>query len=240
MRVRSYFLIAGSVVFGLAAILILTLTIISWWLSLSRPPFGKDFPAITRWDTLKITLKRTFCLGTCPDYTVEVHGDGTVIYTGDMYVAVPGRHKSHVPAASVHALFKKFEAARFFATFDQYLGGPTDIPTYTVTIAFDGHRKVVEDYGGQSRWGHMPPEIGELENAIDDVTNMRLWVDGQGDVAAALEAEHWDFHAASPENDKIIEAARMHDDKALLRKFAGPEGPPLTPEQLMRMPLNLR
>lgn len=226
MRVRTYFLIAGAIPLFLAAAFVLWVMYISDWIyGRERPFFGQRFPQIARWDTLKITLDRTFCYGECPVYSIEIRGDGTVFYTGDMYVAVPGRHEMHIPPTSVRRLFEKFEAARFFATFDQYLSMATDLPTYTMTIVFDGHSKAVLDYGGRSRWGHMPPEITDLEDAIDDVTNMRLWVHGHGDVGAALEAEHWDFHAASPENDKIIVAARMRGDKALLRKFDVPEGP---------------
>jgi hypothetical protein len=235
MRVRTYFLIAGATVLSLVAALTVTYAVFLWWISLSRPPFGPRFPAIVRWDTLKITLDRTFCYGTCPDYTVEIHGDGTVFYTGDMYVAVPGRHKTHIPVSSVRTLFEKFEAARFFATFDQYLGGGTDGPTYTVTIAFDDQRKVLEDYGGRSRWGHMPPEITELEHAIDAAANVQIWVKGEGDVVTALTAEHWDFDANSDENSKMLKAAKLRGDTALVNKLTENGQDHITPEDRMFM-----
>ena len=137
MRVRTYFLIAGVAALSLVAASIVTLAVLYWWTSLSRPLFGPRFPKIVRWETLKITLDRTFCYGTCPDYTVEIHGDGTVLYTGRDYVAITGKHRIHIPQDSIHALFEKFEAARFFATFDNYSGGGTDGPTYIVRVSFD-------------------------------------------------------------------------------------------------------
>lgn len=230
MRVRSYFLIAGAVPICLAMAFVAWVTFISdWVLTGERLLFGRRFPPIAQWETLKVTLDRTVCFGTCPDYSVEIHGDGTAFYTGRMFVAVFGRHTMHISPASVRMLFEKFKAARFFAMSDEYRYAITDNPTYTMTIAFDGHHKAVEDYAG--RRAHMPPEITELEHAIDDATNMQLWVHGKGNVAAALEAEHWDFHAASSENYKIISAAKERGDWGLVKKMVAAETVPASPEK---------
>ncbi len=238
MRVRTYFLIAGAVPLCLVAAFVAWVTFVSDFIwNRERPLIGQHFPPISRWDTLKITLDRTFCLGSCPDYTIEISGDGAVHYTGRFEVAIFGQHRSHISPKAVQSLFRKFEKAEFFSTFEFYGPAVMDAPGTKVSIAFDGHRKSIAHMG---RADNEPSEIAELEREIDAVSGSALWVKGEGDVTAALESEHWNFHAAGRENDKIYESAMKRGDKALLRKFAGPEGPPLTPEQLMFMPLKLR
>ncbi len=55
------------------------------------------FPTIRDPSSVKITLLRSGCFGTCPSYQVEVHGDGTVLYEGYGYVAVEGQHRDSIP-----------------------------------------------------------------------------------------------------------------------------------------------
>ncbi len=192
-----------------------------WLSNRSRPLFRTDFPAIKNWDTLRITLDRSLCLGTCPDYTVEISGDGTMRYTGRQFVAVFGRHQSHISHDAVISLFREFETVDFFSTLDGYYAGGTDGPTYAVTISFDGHSKKVRDYRGAA--GNMPWGITNLEHAIDAAANTQLWVKGTGDVFAALQAEGWDLHAASNENSEMIEAAEKRGDTKLVNKLTRAE-----------------
>lgn len=233
MRVRTYFLIAGAAILSLVAAVTVTLVVFLWWNSLSRPPFGPHFPKIEHWATLKITLERTFCLGSCPDYTIEINGDGTVHYTGRFEVAVPGQHRGRISQKAVRSLFQKFEKAEFFSTFGFYGLAVMDAPGTKVSISFDGHHKSIAHQG---RPHNEPSEIAELEREIDTVSGSALWVKGDGDVAAALKAEHWDFRAANPENDKIIRAAKERGDWNLVEKMVAAETAPASPEKFFISP----
>jgi hypothetical protein len=217
MRIRSYFLIAGAVLLSLMVARVGFVLVERWRYSLSRPVFAAGFPAIQNWKTLKIKLVRTFCLGECPDYSVEIDGDGTVHYLGREHVFVPGRHQTHISPVAVQALFRKFQQAAFFSTFDHYYGGGSDVPGYIVTISFDGHSKAVRDYVGRA--AHMPSEITDLETAIDDAANTKLWVKGDGDVFAALVAEHWDFHVSDDEHSHVLENTGHRRDAVLVKKL---------------------
>ena len=55
-----------------------------------RPETKVPFPEIKDWNTLKITLTRGPCFGSCPAYSVEIDGDGTVRYNGKGWVAIEG------------------------------------------------------------------------------------------------------------------------------------------------------
>jgi hypothetical protein len=217
MRIRSYFLIAGMVVLSLVIALAGFVLVERWRYSLGRPVFVAVFPPIQNWKTLKIGLVRTFCLGECPDYSVEIDGDGTVRYLGREHVFVPGRHQTHIPPDAVRALFRKFQQSAFFSTFDNYSGVVFDAPTTTVTLSFDGHSKKLRDASG--RVVNMPPEITDLEHAIDDAANTKLWVKGEGDIFAALVAEHWDFHASDDEHSQVLENAGHRRDAVLVKKL---------------------
>ena len=217
MRIRSYFLIAGAVFMSLAVALAGFVLVERWRYSLGRPVFAAAFPPVKNWKTVKIGLVRTFCLGECPDYSVEIDGDGTVRYLGREHVFVPGRHRTHIPPDAVRALFRKFQQSAFFSTFDEYYGGAFDTPTTSVSLSFDGHnKKLWHASGGMT---NMPPEIVDLEHAIDDAANTKLWVKGEGDIFAALVAEHWDFHASDDEHSQVLENAAHRRDAVLVKKL---------------------
>ncbi len=132
------------------------------------------FPQIRKWDTLVITLTRTACFGKCPDYTVAIHGDGTVVFTGRRFVAHTGVYRAHISRAAVRSLFAEFRQADYFSLPDAYRARVTDLPTYTTSIAFDGHEKHVLNYGGNIIG--MPFAVSEIEQAIDEAANTAQWV----------------------------------------------------------------
>lgn len=138
-----------------------------------RPAKRVPFPEIKDWSSLRIRLERGPCFGACPTYTVEITGDGSVIYDGHNFVGVTGQRTDHIPTQKVRALFELFRRADFFWTLDHYRANVTDLPQFTVSIGFDGHQKTVTDYAGH--WIGMPEAIGNLEIAIDDTANIQQW-----------------------------------------------------------------
>ena len=140
----------------------------------ARPPHHVAFPAIGDWNTLNIGLSRTMCFGACPAYAVEILGDGTVTWHGGSNVATLGNASATVAKADVRALYRAFRRADFFWLYDSYRAPITDLPTYTVTISYDGHVKSVADYAGLS--AGMPRAVVDLEAMIDKVANTQQWI----------------------------------------------------------------
>src|ERR1700733_9628445 len=136
---------------------------------------GDDsFPEVHNWKNVVITLSRDACYGTCPMYTVELHGDGTVVYRGKRFVAVKGERRGKVAEVAVQDLVAEFRKADFFSLSDQYIAGVTDFPSYTISIEIDGKKKTVLDYvGGQVG---MPRTVTDLENDIDRIAGSDRWV----------------------------------------------------------------
>jgi hypothetical protein len=143
----------------------------------TRPERWIPFPEIRDWKTLKITLMRSPCFGSCPIYKVEIDGDGNVRYEGFDYVAVTGKHRAKVPVQSVRDLYAQFKKTEFFWLFDEYAASMTDIPGYTTSISFDGQTKRVLDYAGTSIG--MPRDVRDLEKQIDTVADTGKWVQGR-------------------------------------------------------------
>ena len=140
-----------------------------------RPEQHVAFPEIRDWRSLKISLQRAECFGRCPSYTVEIAGDGTVTWNGKAHVEEVGARIGYVPVAKVRALYQAFRQAQFFWLLDSYRARITDLPTYTVSIAYDGHTKSVIDYAG-TRIG-MPQEVVQLEGLIDKTAETFRWIE---------------------------------------------------------------
>jgi len=167
-----------------------------------RPDYRAAFPDIRDWRSLRIRLERTACLGWCPSYVVEIHGDGTVFYRGEGYVAMRGLHRGWIEPETVRTLVGEFRKAEFFWLHDRYEADVTDLPIYTVGIAFDGRTREVVDYAGEH--AGMPSAIADLEDAIDRAVGIRKWTMGDEETAPSLVAEGWDFQGASEENLSML------------------------------------
>ncbi len=174
-------------------------------------------------ETVRITMERTQCYGTCPAYAVEIKGDGAATYDGRAHVVVPGEHKFTVAADSVKCLLDAFRDADFWSLAPIYRANITDLPTTTLTLEIGGEKKTLEDYAGEMVG--MPSKITVLEQMVDAVAS-RPWVAGDETTVSRLSAEGFDFR--TPEAaDLLAEAASQKNPDfalALLRAGTAPNG----------------
>ena len=101
-----------------------------------------------------IRLSRSGCYGSCPGYSVNIQGDGTVSYKGNWYVSIEGEHISHVSPEAARQLLDRFRTANFFALKNEYRAGVTDNPTYCLELVVGPWKKAISDYVGE--WVGMP------------------------------------------------------------------------------------
>jgi ankyrin repeat protein len=182
-----------------------------------RPDAKVEFPQIQDWKSLKISLQRTPCFGSCPAYRVDIYGDGTVTYDGQMFVAISGAHKAKLSDDALRTLFTAFQKADFFWLLDRYAAPITDNPTQVISISFDEHNKTVEDYIGRAVG--MPSDVTDLENLIDTVADTKKWVTGNDETIAALETEGWSFKAPDEKNTQLLAAAAEARNTELVEQF---------------------
>lgn len=165
-----------------------------------QSPKRVPFPQKHNWTSVKIVLSRTGCLGTCPSYRVEVHGDGTVLYDGGSFVAITGSHRASVSRDVVLEMVEAFRSVDYFSLKNKYMWGATDLPMYKTSISIDGKTKEVVDYAGQQVG--MPESVSRLEETIDRLSGVERWTKGNRETVPTLMQEKFDF--TSPQASEIL------------------------------------
>lgn len=181
------------------------------------------------YDGLLITLERSACYGSCPDYRVQINGSGEVLFTtrgvpvdevaglhrsmSPGGVLIPGRHVSRIGRAQLDGLIERFRAAHFFGLKDEYRARITDNPSYVLTFKSGARSKRVVDYVGETVG--MPTAVTMLENEVDRVAGTRRWITGDPETGAALAAEGFDFTSPAAAN-LLLNATRETPEEMVL------------------------
>lgn len=134
--------------------------------------------------TLTIRMERTGCYGSCPAYTVTIHGDGGLEYEGKGHVKESGIQKTRLELDTIKALAKEFAKANFLTLSEDYSGEKctrycTDMATAVTEIEVKELNHRVKHYYG---CGCAPKVLFDLESAIDKLANTERWT---GDVSKA-------------------------------------------------------
>ena len=130
------------------------------------------------------SLSRGPCRGYCPEYRVEVYGNGNVAFNGTRNTGSTGAQSATIPLDSVRALsqairssgFSKFDSAYTYgsAGCGQYV---TDLPVSTLTAETGtGVKSVVHDPGCNGA----PGFLRILAARIDSMAGTSRWVAGKG------------------------------------------------------------
>lgn len=127
--------------------------------------------------TLTIQLERTACYGTCPAYSVTIHGDGRVEYNGKSHVRETGVHEGQIATDKIKALVSEFAMAKFWGFDEDYSGKKckgycTDMSTAVTELKVKGVTHRVNHYYG---CGGVPKSLFDLESAIDKFANSQQW-----------------------------------------------------------------
>jgi hypothetical protein len=123
-----------------------------------------------------LSLRRTRCMGDCPEYLLEFFGDGAARYLGESNAKYRGRFSGHVPPEQVLGLLQYALTIGFFDMRDKYQApgvGPnvitTDLPNQYVEIRFADKRKQIEDYS------LAPMKLRKLEAYMDAIADSVSW-----------------------------------------------------------------
>lgn len=171
-----------------------------------------------------ITLDRSACFGSCPDYRVTVRGDGTVGFdTHDDHfegtaaqvhlefngnnVLLPGHHTAQVDPAKVARLFERFRAAHFWGLKKEYVYGATDNPTQMLTVRIGTASKTVTDYIGTE--AGMPQEVRDLEDAVDAVADTARWVEGDPQTLVELDRTRFEYRSQAGAKLAVAAASKL-------------------------------
>jgi hypothetical protein len=126
-----------------------------------------------------ITMARGHCFGSCPVYSLTIHGNGGAEYHGSQFVRTKGPENATISSEKVGELLQSFDRERFFALDDRAFENCFDTPYTTVTISVDGASKRVT---GDTCFGKSWPKMNLLNLAqeIDDLAGSSQWVQCHG------------------------------------------------------------
>lgn len=190
--------------------------------SFEARPVSTKFPVIKDIASLKMTLSRSGCYGPCSSYSVEILGNGEVMFEADGYTAVAGEHRDRISQEAVMQIFEAFRAADYFSLDPVYAGQISDSSTYVTSISFDGHTKSVRDYVG--RMAEMPASVSAIEHAIDRVARTEKWVKGNRETTPSLKRDGFQFN--SPEGATLLAEIAKSSDLGTLQDLLR-EGTPV-------------
>ena len=172
-----------------------------------------------------ISLKRTACYGSCPEYSLRIDSSGTVSYEGMGYVARKGNQTSTITTSQFGDLVEAFVKIRFFELHDKYEVGPggeysTDQPTAFIGLIQNDRTKIIKDYD------HAPPELRDLEWRIERTVNVHRWLHDNTKrlTLSSPDPGPWSDPIEDLKNESIVWAdvhARIKPGMTLLMQAAG-------------------
>ncbi len=206
------------------------------------------FPQVKDWNSLRFKLNRPpgYCMD-CPAYTVEIRGDGTVVFhgegsvfvrrvhQGDRSLLITGTHRGMISKQDLVTLLNKFRQANYFSLKDKYAMGATDMETVQISVTSDGQTKQVTDYSGLEVG--MPEIVRGLEEAIDKTAGTDKWIEETPETWPALVAEHWGFKAQTEENILLVESVVARGSVELIERFLTAGAPTLAVDKRGMGPL---
>lgn len=133
--------------------------------------------------TVVITLQRTVCYGTCPEYKLTIFTDGRVLYEGISSVKTKGKAWGRITRAQLEELILHFQNIYYFNLADSYTPGTkvcpqsmTDMPAATTSLTRNGKSKTIIHYHG-CRGLTVLDLLTALENKIDEAVGVKKWVE---------------------------------------------------------------
>ena len=142
-------------------------------------------------EKVRISLKRGGCWGTCPDYRIELFGDGTAVYEGRGYVDVLGMHRYRIDPEKVAKLLESARSKDLWSLRSAYTARISDDATYAVTIVLGNQVHTISDYVGG--FVGMPEVVTEFENEVDEVAQSEAWIHLGQQAVGHLRENHFSF-----------------------------------------------
>jgi len=121
-------------------------------------------------DQVIIEMKKTPCLGTCPEYELTIFQDKRVVVEAKQHTPLgKGKYSSKLSDEQYDQLVQEFVSADFFEFEEEYTSSITDLPTTYLTFRHNGKEKKVMDYHGA------PESLKNLEKQVHALIEELEW-----------------------------------------------------------------
>jgi hypothetical protein len=129
-----------------------------------------------------IVLSRGPCFGSCPAYTISIHGDGAVEYQGQRFVKVTGKQTASLNSQDFANILHRLDQVHFFTLEDRAFAWCFDTSSVSITVSVDGKTKrVTSDAGCSGAKSGVQDEFVTAAHDIDQIVDSSRWVRCDGD-----------------------------------------------------------
>ncbi|MFI5361658.1 MAG: DUF6438 domain-containing protein [Elusimicrobiota bacterium] len=123
---------------------------------------------------LVITISRSQCLGTCPEYKMTIVGSREVTFEGAEYVKAKGTSKGVISEIDLRALLVEFAKVKYPLMHSDYTEiDATDCPGFETELLWGDVSKKIMHYSGDDT---APKQLRELEDEIDARGGSSKWI----------------------------------------------------------------
>jgi Domain of unknown function (DUF6438) len=145
------------------------------------PGEGKTLARATNADSLTIQMSRGPCRGSCPSYTITIHGNGLVDYVGREHIRVQGPQTRRISREQVTEVLQSLERAHFRALEDRAFSWCFDTGSVSVSVSMDGKTKrVVSDDACTGAKSGLQAQFVKSAAEIDTIVGSNPWVSCDG------------------------------------------------------------
>ena len=110
-----------------------------------------------------ITMKKTACYGTCPQYEISIYKDGLIQYNGKSFVDKLSCFQAFLHTNTIIDIKLQLENINFFQLDTAYISAVTDIPSIITEVNLNNKtHRVVDRLNG-------PTELKKIYSLLDSV-----------------------------------------------------------------------
>ncbi len=113
-------------------------------------------------EVLSVSMRRTACFGRCPQYSIDIKGDGTAIYTGIRFTPDSGSYTKNIGAQKAREIMDRVKLDRVDTCQNAYHSRIQDLPGMILTVQYSDSTKTIRDAG------YGPGFLKDIANAIDE------------------------------------------------------------------------
>jgi hypothetical protein len=131
--------------------------------------------------SVSIEMSRGPCYGSCPSYSLTLHGDGLVEYRGTRFVRVKETQTAKISTEQVMQVLRDLDRMDFFAVEDRAFQWCFDSSSVSISVSIDGrHKRVTTDHCAPGPRGGPKASFLEIADEIDTIADSKQWVQCNG------------------------------------------------------------
>ena len=128
-------------------------------------------------ESVTVQMWRGVCFGTCPSYSIALHGSGLVEYHGNQLVRVDGQQTANINSEQLMQVLRDLDRLHFFTLEDRAFQWCFDTASISVAVSIDGRTKRVTS-DAYCDGGKSGPQarLVQVADEIDAISNSKRWV----------------------------------------------------------------